>query len=112
MSFEISYLMDKLRVWMQGDGYRGVDTYAVQGYQPDLIGVNAAGRYANGEIKTPEKFKTERTMNKIKAFGTAKEKDGTLIPLYIAVPKGNEEAMRRLVEDVLADTSHVKVKGF
>lgn len=111
-TFQLDYLKEKLRVWMQGEGYRSVGTFSVQGYNPDLIGLNADGNYANGEIKTPDKFGTERTKNKLKAFGTAKDNNGKLIPLYIAVPKGHEDAMRKVVENLLNETAHIKIKGF
>lgn len=110
--FEHKYLLDKLQIWMQADGYRGAGIFSVQGYEPDLIGLNADGRYANGEAKTPDRFKTERTKNKLKAFGTAKEKDGKWIPLYVAVSKGQEKAMKKVIEDLLDETAHIEVKGF
>lgn len=109
---DLTYLIDQLRVWMQGDGYHSVDSFPVQGYAPDLIGLNAEGRYANGEAKTADRFDTERTRNKLKAFGTAKDKDGAWIPLYLAVPKGHEAAMQKTVDGLLAQTGHVRIKGF
>ncbi len=110
--YDVQYLKDNLRVWMKAEGFYAIGPQLVKGYRPAHIGLNKKGQYANGEISTPDEFNSRHIRNKLRVFGKLEERDGSLVPLFIAVPKGSENEMQKIIAEMLSEKKHIKIKGF
>jgi hypothetical protein len=114
-------LVGHLISWLQTEGYEikcgnyGNLTQCeeVKGYIPDVKG-SSNGLNAYGEAKTAEDIDNDHSREQFRVFGhrvmTSTQKP---CPFYVAIPKGSENTLRRVLKELGLDkASHVRWGSF
>lgn len=114
-------LVGHLISWLQTEGYTikcgnyGELTQCeeVGGYIPDVKG-NSDGLNAYGEAKTADDIDNEHSKEQFRVFGRrVMTKTQKHCPFFIAIPKGSESVLRRVLNEIgLDEASHVRWGAF
>lgn len=114
-------LVGQLVSWLQTEGYEiKCGNYgnlgqceAVEGHIPDVKG-HSNGLNAYGEAKTADDIDNEHSKNQFQFFANRKmKKTQKLCSFYIAIPKGSEAVLRRVLKELELDkSSHVRWAAF
>jgi len=120
-SREHQRLVGELISWMQTEGYRiRCGNYGnlsqckeVRGYIPDVKG-SSNDLNAYGEAKTEDDIDNNHSKNQFRVFANrVMKKSKAPCPFYIAIPKGSENDLRRVLRELgLNRSSHVRWSAF
>lgn len=113
-------LVGQLISWLQTEGYdircgnysNLTQCEEIHGYIPDVKG-KSNGLDAYGEAKTADDIDNDHTKEQFQVFGRVMTKTQKHCPCFIAIPKGSENALRRVLRELGLDkSSHVRWRAF
>jgi hypothetical protein len=105
-------LVKALIDWMRGEGFLEITCAAYEGHEecpktekghiPDAKGWDQARRLvAYGEAKTADDIDNDHSKDQFRDFsGRPMENSNMVVPLYIAIPKGSEDALKKVLEEL------------